>query len=36
VRGSTGFTLIEAIIALTLSSVVIILVSTTFLIQNQY
>jgi prepilin-type N-terminal cleavage/methylation domain-containing protein len=31
-----GFTLVETIIALVLSSVVIILVSTTFLVQNQY
>ncbi len=35
-RGSAGFTLVETIVALTLSSVVIILVSTTFLVQNQY
>lgn len=33
---SGGFTLIEAIVALTLSSVVVILVSTVFLVQNQY
>ncbi len=31
-----GFTLIETIISLVLSSVLIILVSTTFLVQNQY
>lgn len=31
-----GFTLVEAIIALTLSSVVVVLVSTVFLVQNQY
>jgi hypothetical protein len=34
--GTAGFTLVETIIALVLSSVVIILVSTTFLVQNQY
>lgn len=31
-----GFTLVETLIALVLSSLVIILVSTTFLVQNQY
>lgn len=31
-----GFTLVETLIALVLSSIVIILVSTTFLVQNQY
>ena len=31
-----GFTLVEAIIALTLSSVLVVLVSTVFLVQNQY
>jgi prepilin-type N-terminal cleavage/methylation domain-containing protein len=31
-----GFTLVEAIVALTISSVVVILVSTVFLVQNQY
>lgn len=31
-----GFTLVEAIVALTLSSVLVILVGTTFLVQNQY
>ena len=30
-----GFTLLEAIVALTISSVVVILVSTVFLVQNQ-
>ncbi len=33
---SNGFTLVETIVALVLSSVVIILVSTTFLVQNRY
>jgi prepilin-type N-terminal cleavage/methylation domain-containing protein len=36
VHGRAGFTLVETIIALVLSSVVVILVSTTFLVQNQY
>jgi len=36
VTGSAGFTLVETIIALVLSSVIIVLVSTTFLVQNQY
>lgn len=31
-----GFTLVEAIVALTLSSVLVVLVSTVFLVQNQY
>ena len=31
-----GFTLVEAIVALALSSVLVILVGTTFLVQNQY
>ena len=31
-----GFTLVEAIVALTLSSVVMVLVSTVFMVQNQY
>lgn len=31
-----GFTLVEAMVALTLSSVLVILVSTVFLVQNQY
>ncbi|MDP2958866.1 MAG: prepilin-type N-terminal cleavage/methylation domain-containing protein, partial [Longimicrobiales bacterium] len=31
-----GFTLVEAIVALTLSSVLVILVGTTFLVQNRY
>lgn len=35
-RGTAGFSLVETIIALVLSSVVIVLVSTTFLVQNQY
>jgi len=34
--GRRGFTLVESIIALVLSSLVIILVSTTFLVQNRY
>jgi len=34
--GRAGFTLIETIVAMLLSSVVIILVSGTFLVQNQY
>jgi prepilin-type N-terminal cleavage/methylation domain-containing protein len=36
VSSRTGFTLIETIISLVLSSVLIILVSTTFLVQNEY
>jgi len=37
VRAPTGgFTLVEAIVALTLSSVLVILVGTTFLVQNRY
>ncbi|MEQ1856989.1 MAG: prepilin-type N-terminal cleavage/methylation domain-containing protein [Longimicrobiales bacterium] len=36
VARSAGFTLIETIIALVLSSIVIMLVSTTFLVQTQY
>jgi hypothetical protein len=35
-RTEGGFTLVEAIIALTLSSVLVVLVSTVFLVQNQY
>ena len=35
-RGRAGFTLVEAIVALTLSSVLVILVGTTFLVQNRY
>lgn len=31
-----GFTLVEALVAMTLSSVLVILVSTVFLVQNQY
>lgn len=34
--GRAGFTLVEAIIALTLSSVLVVLVGTVFLVQNQY
>jgi len=34
--GHRGFTLVESIIALVLSSLVIMLVSTTFLVQNRY
>jgi type II secretory pathway pseudopilin PulG len=34
--GRAGFTLVEAIVALALSSVLVILVGTTFLVQNQY
>jgi hypothetical protein len=33
---TAGFTLVEAIVALTISSVVVVLVSTVFLVQNQY
>ena len=35
-NNTRGFTLIETIIALVLSSVVILLVSSTFLVQNNY
>jgi prepilin-type N-terminal cleavage/methylation domain-containing protein len=34
--GRAGFTLVEAIVALALSSVLVVLVGTTFLVQNQY
>lgn len=34
--GRAGFTLLEAIVALTLSAVLVILVGTTFLVQNRY
>ena len=33
---TSGFTLVETIIAMLLSSLVIVLVATTFLVQNQY
>lgn len=36
IHGRAGFTLVEAIVALALSSVLVILVGTTFLVQNQY
>lgn len=36
VGATRGFTLVETLIALALSSLVVILVSTTFLVQNQY
>ena len=31
-----GFTLVEAIVALTISSLIVVLVSTVFLVQNRY
>jgi type II secretory pathway pseudopilin PulG len=34
--GNEGFTLVEAVVALTLSAVVVVLVSTVFLVQNRY
>jgi len=34
--GRAGFTLVEAIVALVLSTVLVILVGTTFMVQNQY
>ncbi|MEX2467083.1 MAG: prepilin-type N-terminal cleavage/methylation domain-containing protein [Gemmatimonadota bacterium] len=36
IRRPGGFTLVETLIALVLSSIVIVLVSTTFLVQNRY
>ena len=36
VARASGFTLVETIIALVLSSIVLVLVSTTFLVQNQF
>lgn len=36
VRGRTGFTLLEALVALTLSSVIVALVSSVFLTQNNF
>jgi len=36
VRHAGGFTLVEAIVALTLSSVLVVLVGTTFMVQNRY
>ncbi|MHB1194147.1 MAG: PilW family protein [Longimicrobiales bacterium] len=35
-RRAGGFTLVEAIVALTLTSVLVVLVATTFLVQNRY
>ena len=35
-RRPDGFTLVEAIVALTLTSLLVMLVATTFLVQNRY